>query len=278
MLYGIKYVLKYLMGTDSAGRNMAVYPDDTFITSYPRSGNTWTRFLVANLLRPTVPITFANIEDVIPDSITSSSRALKRVSRPRIIKSHEYFDPRYPKVIYLVRDPRDVAISLYNFRRKYRMFDDSYPIEKYIADRFIRGDLDVSWGEHVGSWVGARGSNPNFLLLRYEDLQRDAPTVLHGVAKFLGIDATAAHIATAIERSDSGRMRALEKSQHEKWITTKGHRTDVPFVADAKAGAWRQKLPKSAAVLIESAWTDLIKRLGYDLYDSAPPLSASSNI
>src|SRR5579862_1615098 len=44
MLYGLRYIASYLLGTDVAGRGMAVYADDTFIASFPRSGNTWTRF------------------------------------------------------------------------------------------------------------------------------------------------------------------------------------------------------------------------------------------
>ena len=94
MKYGIKRAIKYLLGTDIAGRNLAVYPDDTFIVSYPRSGNTWTRFLVGNLISPDQPATFANIERLVPDAEAQSSRYLKRVPRPRVIKSHQYFDHR----------------------------------------------------------------------------------------------------------------------------------------------------------------------------------------
>src|ERR1700752_3256978 len=115
MMYGIKVVLKYLLGTDKANRNFRVYADDTMVVSYPRSGNTWTRFLVANLLHPNEEVTFANIERLIPDTSSISNRALKRIARPRVIKSHEYFDHRYPKTIYIVPDPRDVALSYYDF-------------------------------------------------------------------------------------------------------------------------------------------------------------------
>ena len=121
------------------------------------------RFLVANLMHPEPPVTFANLETIIPDASALSSRQFKRVPRPRLIKTHEYFEPRYRNVIYLVRDPRDVVVSLYNFRRKYRAVDDSYPIERYVAERYLTGDLDVPWGEHVGSWLGTRmnrGSPP----------------------------------------------------------------------------------------------------------------------
>jgi sulfotransferase family protein len=62
----------------------------------------------------------ANIEQIIPDEEAQSNRYLKRVHSPRVIKSHQYFDHRYPKVLYITRDPRDVAFSYYNFCRKYR--------------------------------------------------------------------------------------------------------------------------------------------------------------
>lgn len=264
MLYGIKFITGYLLGTDIAGRNLKVFPDDTFIASYPRSGNTWARFLIANLMHPKRPVTFANLETIIPDATALSSRELKRIPRPRLIKTHEYFEPRYRKVIYLVRDPRDVALSLYNFRRKYRSVDDSYPIEQYVAERFLAGDLDVSWGEHVGSWLGTRMNHPGFLLVRYEDLLQDPTRELCRLASFLGIAENPEALTQAIERSSANRLRQLEKVEHEAWVTTRGKRADVPFIAEAVAGTWKQKLPQPSVALIESAWGDLMNSLGYE--------------
>jgi hypothetical protein len=194
---------------------------------------------------------------------------MKRVPRPRIIKTHEYFDPRFKKVLYLVRDPRDVAVSLYNFRRKYRVIDDSYSIERYVSERFIYGDLDLSWGEHVGSWLGARGTDQSFLLVRYEDLEKDVAKSLANIAQFFGINSTHTNIATAIERSSANRLRKLEKVEHEKWVTTKGKRADIPFIATAKSGNWKEVLSRSAATHIESKWAPLMSRLGYELESAA---------
>src|ERR1700722_14301077 len=171
MIHGLKVVTNYLLGTDKAERNFAVYPDDTFVVSYPRSGNTWTRFLIANLIHPDKNVSFANIEQLIPDTASQSSLALKRTPRPRIIKTHEYFDHRYPKTIYIVRDPRDIALSYYDFQRRSRQIEDGYELERYVDD-FVSGRLNSAdwgtWGENVASWVYPRGQRKEFLLLRYE--------------------------------------------------------------------------------------------------------------
>jgi hypothetical protein len=266
MMYGIKFVLKYLSGTDIADRNLAVYPDDTFIVSYPRSGNTWTRFLIANLVFPSENVAFANIERLIPDTSSQSNRALKRTPRPRIIKSHQYFDPRYPRVLYIVRDPRDLVLSYYNFQRKYRQIADNYPLADYVDD-FVKGRLISadwgSWGENVASWIYTRQNQSSFLLMRYEDMKSDTEGQLRRIAAFLGLDATPERLQRAIDASSSERMRAMERTQSDQWVATKKHRKDIPFVGAATSGRWQSELPEALVSKIESTWGNLMSVLGY---------------
>ena len=274
MIYGITTVLKYLFGTDHAERNFAVFPDDTMIVSYPRSGNTWTRFLIANLLHPEQEISFVNIERLIPDTSSISSRALKRIPRPRLIKSHEYFDHRYPRVIYIVRDPRDVAFSFYNFQRKSRQIDDNCPLESYVDD-FVSGRLNsASWGtwaENVASWVSTRSQSPKFFLLRFEDMIENPTRELRRVASFLALTQTDAVLERAIRNCSAQRMREMEKQQNDQWRATRDKRKDIPFVGAAKVGGWRSSLPEAAVLRIESAWGTLMKSLGYTLSSVRSP-------
>jgi hypothetical protein len=273
MIYGSKRIFRYLLGTDIAGRSLAVYQDDTFIVSYPRSGNTWTRFLVANLLHPEEPTSFANIERLVPDSEAQSSRYLRRIPRPRVIKSHQYFDPRYKRVIYVVRDPRDVALSYYDFERKYRHIDDAYPLQNYASD-FVSGRLSSAdwgtWGENVGSWVSTRRGQKDFLLLRYEDMLENTMLEVAKIAAFFGTEAAAERVRGAVERSSVQRMRGLEKLQGKDWVSTKNKRSDIPFVRTAASGHWMSKLPKNSIAEIESAWGPLMAALGYELATTQP--------
>ena len=259
-------VAKYLLGTDHAGRNLRVYPDDTFVVSYPRSGNTWTRFLIANLVHPHENVSFLNIERLIPDTSSQSSRKLKRTPRPRIIKTHCYFDHRYPKTIYIVRDPRDVVLSHYDFQRKYRQIEDKTPLVPYVDD-FICGRLvSADWGtwrENVASWVYTRGQKKEFLLIRYEDLLEDTVSELRRMAHFLGADASDSNLKRAVELSSAERMRNLEKQQQDEWIATKNRRKDIPFIGKAKSGGWKTALPAECVQQIESAWGDVMNHLGY---------------
>ena len=273
MLYGAKFVVRYALGLDPAGRNLAVFPDDTFIVSYPRSGNTWTRFLLANLLHPEEAATFLNIERWVPDAEAQSNRYLKKTRRPRYIKTHEYFDHRYPSVIYIVRDPRDVVISYYHFQRKYGHVADSYPLQAFVLD-FVSGRVSAgwgSWGENVGSWIGSRLGSGRFLLLRYEDLISQPAAEIERLCQFLGIKPTQSLVAQTIERSSAQQMKELEKKQGEQWVSTKGKRSDIPFVRSASSGGWKALLPPESIMPIESAWGDLMSRLGYQISGGGEP-------
>ena len=48
-------------------RDITIFPDDVFLTSYPRSGNTWTRFLIGNLIHQNETVTFLSVERLVPD-------------------------------------------------------------------------------------------------------------------------------------------------------------------------------------------------------------------
>jgi len=269
--------MKMALGLHHPARNLAVFPDDVFLLSYPKSGNTWTRFLVANLVCPEKRPDFSNINMIIPDPEALSKRTLAKLPRPRILKSHEYFNPRYPRIIYIVRDPRDVVLSQYHFQMKRKVIDESYPLLEFVQ-RFVDGKTSIygSWGENVAGWMATRYNTPDFLLLRYEDMIADAPRELGKIADFLGIPRDPERISWAVEQSSAECMRELEKKQALKWTSTKNTRQDIPFVRTARSGNWRSTLTESALASIENAWGALMQWLHYELVTDQRTGTASS--
>lgn len=293
----ILYTANYLLDKDIAGRAFPVFPDDIFLVSYPKSGNTWTRFLLGNLMNPDCRITFSNVEVKVPDIYGASKNMLKKTPRPRLIKSHECFDPRYRRVVYIVRDPRDVALSAYHYDRKVKNIGDDFPPDTYVSTRFMKTDEYFgtwgehagswlvnsknvfhlarlkngflgtmgSWGENVMSWLGARGHGREFLLVRYEDLLEDTHREMTRIAEFLGLQVSPEKIARAVDLSSADNMRKLEFAQADQWATTKPSRKDINFVRAAKANQWQHELPAASVTEIESAWGPVMQLLGYSL-------------
>jgi hypothetical protein len=248
-------------------REITIFDDDIFLTSYPRSGNTWTRFLVGNFVHPNEPITFLNVERLVPDMYKTADWVLRRRPRPRVLKSHECFDPRYRRVIYIVRDPRDVAISNYHWEMKLRSVREECPIEEFVP-QWIDGKFwrrIGSWADHVNSWMATRDGHNGFLLMRYEDLQANQERELSRVARFMGLDPDSERINRAIERSSAANMRKMEETQGKKWVATFHTRSDKPFVRKASSGGWRTVLPKKTVAYMEDHWGPIMKQLGYKL-------------
>jgi len=263
---------RVLTGRQMAGRGATIFPDDVYIVSYPRSGNTWTRFLLGNLLYPD-SATFSNIESRVAEIYFNPDHVLRRLPRPRLLKSHEAFHPNYPHVICIVRDPRDVAVSFYHHNVKAKNISDSYPIDEFIP-RFIQAEFDPwwgSWGDNVMSWIVMRQESDTFLSLRYEDMKANPPQELAKIASFLqrsgfpNIDISPKKLSQAIELSSPERMRALEKEAAKSYAQLKQTRQDKPFIRSAKAGGWKAELSPKSVALIEDAWGSIMQKLGYTL-------------
>lgn len=273
LLMRIGYVLNYGLGRDIAGRTVAKLPDDRFVVAYPGSGGQWLRRLVGNLMNPGQPVSAANILGRVPDLYHQSRRGFRRMARPRTLFSHECYDAGCQgRVIYLVRDPRDVAVSIYQQRRT---VDGSLSsLERFVATDFMRTDryqggwvedfsgairqhhgswylsrlnegflgTPASWGENVMSWLGARGDDrQGLLLVRYEDLFANPHEILETIAEFLDLRSLVERIPGAVRMSREGAA--------PQW--------------PQRPGIWQTDLPHSAVSAIEAAWSALMVYLGY---------------
>jgi sulfotransferase family protein len=247
-----------------AAGQLTVLPSDVFVVSYPRSGNTWLRFLLANALRPGRQATFADVGDVVPDIYDETDRALLRRPEPRVLKSHEPYDERYRRVLYAVRDPADVAVSYYHYLIKMRTIGRDYDLERFV-ESFVAGRLDDfgTWGDHVTGWLDAREGDHDFVLLRYEDMLAGAEEALDASLRLVGADVDGATRAQAVAWSRADELRRLERETATALPTFRGSRLEDPFIRTARAGAAKEELSPELRARIAEAWPEAAARVGY---------------
>jgi hypothetical protein len=258
----------YRMRYGKNGRQMRVYPDDSFLVGYPKSGNTWLDFLVAGLrAEQAEDVNFETIEKkYVADIYFNDARKLNQLGRPRFLKSHEYFDSRYPKAVCIVRDPRAVVVSYYHHFIGTRKYEEDYPLENFVSE-FMRGECDHfgTWEKHVRGWLNAQQrAEDRVMLVRYEDIKLNTERELKDIATFLRLNATDEKIRSAEQWAKPENMRRIEvearKANKPEFATFTGNRF---FVRKAVSDGWQQELGLEQQKKIEDAWGGVMSELGY---------------
>ena len=163
---------------------------DVHIISFPKCGRTWLVLMIARVIERHYGIT-------VSDPLKLRLFRKKLRSLPLILQHHdggpeflrvdelEQDKSRYSgaKVIFLVRDPRDVTISAY-FQKTRRNNDFSGTINEYLHQPVGSIDTNV---EFYNIWARNRSVPRDFLLLAYEDMHEDVVRELRRVVEFLGV-------------------------------------------------------------------------------------------
>lgn len=160
----------------------------TWLASYPRSGNTWLRYLINDaFFFPRYP----DQEDgerfrrTIPDL----HKGYDIVRRPLLpfAKTHASRLPGMGNVVVLVRDPVDVIWSYY--RRSRAKADDTRTIEEFAKHQFSGLGPYRRWDVHIRSYVHAV-EHSHVLFIRYEDMLQNPARALQAVLEFSGYTVT----------------------------------------------------------------------------------------
>tara|TARA_B110000027_G_C16064189_1_gene275949 strand:+ start:379 stop:1188 length:810 start_codon:yes stop_codon:yes gene_type:complete len=254
----IKQRLKSLLGFDVQGKYLKIQKSDVFITEYPKSGITWISFIVANLISDR-EISFSNFRSFVYPIYSLDKSYLDSIAGKRYFKSHEPYQPSYPKVLYLLRDPRDVSISYYNWFKKYRIdFNDSF--DEFLLD-FLTGGVSNygSYKNHVTDWIENSKDNKKFMCIRYEDVIRDSYCEVKKIAIFLEISISDEKILDAIKLSSFSNMQKLEHKETNSTFFDKSN-NKLRFVRKGKVNAWKTELTEGQKELFK-------KHLGQFLID-----------
>jgi hypothetical protein len=244
-------------------RHTTVSPRDAFLVSYPKSGNTWLKFMLTYLLSGK-EADFDRDSAVVAD--VGSHRATPGLlpGGGRLIKSHEpYWGPQkrvYRKAIYLVRDGRDVAISYYYMAQRRRWYDGD--LQSFLSSFLGRGvDGYGPWHEHVKSWLGSPlQQSGSLLVLKYEDFLKEPVPNLCSAMEFLGRPVTREQADEAARAHSAERMRERERNSR---FRARQKRQDIMFVRTAGSGDWARAFTAEDEASFARVAGDLLERLGY---------------
>ncbi len=211
------------------------------------------RYLLANILYPDALWHINNLNEVAPDIYQVN---IDHYAEPTIIKSHEPLTYEYPKVIYVYRDGRDVAVSYYNLFKT--AFDYSGSFTEFLS-LMLKGDNLVvygSWQDHVSGWLSADYANKIFYI-KYEALCANTFEIMQHVCDFIGIDVNDKMIFKAIEKSAFSVQLEDVKKYSEHYV--KG------FLGGVKGGPgkWREVFTDETNELFWYFAGELMARLGY---------------
>ena len=268
-----------------------------WLASYPKSGNTWVRIFLANLiLNEPDPVPFDRIGTVCPGEAQEvwfrpfTDRPVSELSRFEIaklrgqaqsraagltknivpLKTHNYLgkDCGQPLIamevtrgaIYILRDPRDVALSSSEFfgvplGQTIETMSDNDALG--LPARGMVYEVMSSWSIHVKSWTHRRAGN--FLVVRYEDLLADPYGEFGKIARKLGITTEEARIRRAVEHAS---FKTLQQLERETGFIERSDASER-FFRSGRSGGWKDALTPEQAKRIERDHREQMKRFGY---------------
>jgi hypothetical protein len=191
----------------------------------------------------------------------------------RLIKTHEPYNRRYLKLIHLVRDPRDMAVSYWSFMQRIGKIvvqpedDEAASFDRFI-DALIAGRIDAftTWDYHLNSYLRAAEQHPGQVMrIRFEDMRADTPGTLMAIAGFLGLEITPEDAATAAEQASLETMRRAEDEAvmgETSPFASAGRRTGIRAVRSGAVGGWRNELTEAQRRKF-AVFAEGMRRMGY---------------
>lgn len=254
-----------------------------WLASYPKSGNTWVRFLIYQYFHGAAASSI-DITRFIPGFHNRNQmKSAGLFDGAMFIKTHFPLGPHIPShegaigCIYVVRHPRDVILSCLNYARLTGMLSDSQGIadEAYVRSFLALGGaaeyLKLQFGtfeNHYKSWLD-QSAIPT-LLVRYEDLKSEPARQLSRIIAFLGHEPDAAKVEQSVALSSFERLQAMEISEKEAGSdqrlfvgSTDQMKKGRLFMNKGQSGRSLDPIAAGLDRAVEQRFADAIRRFGY---------------
>jgi len=272
-----------------------------WLASYPKSGNTWIRILLTHYLKKENES--FDLNNLLTDGIASNRNIFEdatglnssdltndetenlrpdvyrymaeNAEEPLYIKIHdaniknsggEYIIPDdvTSRVIYLIRNPLDVAVSM--------AYHSATEIDRAVeficnenatfcsSNKLLTIQLQqklLSWNNHVKSWINDKRFS--ILIVRYEDLLADTYKVFERIINFLGYTVDKMQLRDAV---NSSKFDKISKKENETGFNEKSLYARS-FFRKGINGDWVNHLAGYHVERIKTVNKEMMQRFGY---------------
>jgi hypothetical protein len=164
------------------------------------------------------------------------------------------------KIVFIVRDPRDTAVSEYFFMHNKSCLGKVHSVADttlydYLKTVFVTGR--GGWRAYVEKWLRLAQGSKDIIVVSHEALWEHRETTLLGMLRELGIEPEAEKVLHAIDASRQISNTRPAYARVQNW------REAEPVVLSGRPGEWRNHFTPEATRFIEEYCGDLMRQLGY---------------
>ncbi|CAL1271670.1 unnamed protein product [Larinioides sclopetarius] len=266
-----------LMGLD----DLEVRDDDVFIITYPKSGTTWTEEIVSLIYNDGNPskvkkkLLNYRVMHLEVGRPIGHLRHLRKVKSPRLMATHLPL-PVIPKrlrqgkckIIYVVRNPKDNAVSYYHHHRMSTFLGNYKGSWDDFLYLFMKGYLVYgSWFDHVLPYWRFQQEHPDrMLFISFEDLKLDLPGMVSKIASFLDRPLSPDAIEAISNHCTFEQMKSNNMVNREVLpITDLFDMTQSKFMRKGIIGDWKNYFTEEQNIAFNKLYNEKMQGSGLEL-------------
>ncbi|CAM4657443.1 hypothetical protein PO909_027551 [Leuciscus waleckii] len=223
--------------------------DDLFVVTFPKSGTVWTQRIITLIYKEDFPdkAKQSTYEQMPWLEYRFKGTDYNARQSPRLFCSH-LLQPLMPKalqrkgkIIYVMRNPKDVMVSYFHFSNNMDNLDSSESMGQMLEKFFTGCMVGGRWFDHVKGWITNKDKY-NILILTYEEMIKDLRSVIVKICEFVGKNLSDAAIDKVVETATFKHMKQDPLANYECVLQDVTKDPKGLFLRKGTVGDWRNSL------------------------------------